>query len=74
MNSLGFVRKQPWIITLVVLAVLIGGPNVSQISEHDATIVIMRVAHQPRFASKRREGGDKKQSGGEDSGSLFHGS
>ncbi len=37
---------------LDVLAVFIGGPDVSEIAEDDAAVVIMRIAHQPRFAAK----------------------
>ena len=37
---------------LNILAILVGGPDVSEIAEDNPTVVIMRIAHQPRFATE----------------------
>jgi hypothetical protein len=69
-NIAGAVYSQ----TLDVLAVLVSSPNVSEVSEDDSAVVIMRIAHEARFASKCRDCSDEKQSGSEESDSSFHGS
>src|ERR1700752_2011408 len=59
---------------LNVLAILISGPDVSEIGEDDPAVVIMGIAHQPRFAAKCGNHCEKKQCCGKESGCLFHGS
>ena len=56
---------------LHVLTVFVSGPDVAQIAEDDAAVVIMRIANQPRFAAERRNCGAKKQCCCEESGIVF---
>ncbi len=56
---------------LDVLAVFVGGPDVAEIAEDDAAVVVMRIANEPRFAAKRRNCCEQNDRCCEKSGCFF---